>query len=177
MTKKQERPVGIPIGVKNWDALGYVAGGHSDGAARIIGALLQIRIMDRRQPGQPMDENLAPASELLAEVRALNDELRRGLPHSWRDYLREHPPSPEAIALLVFVGHETLLKAQTRKGADKTNAPKANAKQWFQEQWRAHARDYKSKADFARVNIPVCLNEIGVQVTEKTVVDTWLKGM
>jgi hypothetical protein len=175
VTKKQERPAAIPIDVRNWDALRYVVGGRS-GAAKTIGKLLENRIMDTRRPGQSMDENLAPASELLAEVRALNDELQRGLPHSWRDYVRAHPPSPEAIALLVFVGHETLLKSQTRMGAGKANEPMATAKAWMLEKWRQSQGEFESKTKFAESFQPILKKEKGVQVTVKTIVDRWLKG-
>ncbi len=137
MTKKKEPSTGIPIDAQNSDALRFLRGGNT-AAARTIGKLLEDRVLDTRRRGQSINESLAPARELLAEVRALNDELQRGRPDLWRAYVGMNPPSPEAIALLVFVGHKKLLKEQATEKARKRHAPTRDAMGLVHDWWFKH---------------------------------------
>ncbi len=148
MTKKNEKPAGIPIDARNWDTLRYLRRGKTE-AARAIGKLLDDKIIVTRRRGQSMNENLAPASELLAEVRALNDVLQRSSLNSWRAHVTAYPPSPEAIALLVFVGHEELLKEQATAGAKKRHAPTRDAMELVHAWWFKNGEGKMTKDDAA----------------------------
>ena len=92
-------------------------------------------------------------------------------------YLRAHPPSAECVMALMTMAHENLTRQQTRAGASKSNAPKAAARLYIEEMWRAHGGEFESKTKFAEAYRDRVKRERGVDVTVKTIVDRWLKGI
>ncbi|MDR6857881.1 hypothetical protein [Variovorax guangxiensis] len=52
----------------------------------------------------------------------------------------------------------------------------AKAREFAQQQWTAHAAEYKSKQDFAAILKGRIRHEFDVKVTERTICEDWLKG-
>jgi hypothetical protein len=66
-------------------------------------------------------------------------------------------------------------KQQGAKGGkaskEKFNAPRA----FVQEEWAKHRADYENnKSDFARTYVALIRNKFGLEVTEKTIRESWL---
>lgn len=112
-----------------------------------------------------------------AEATALFDALSEASLPEVKAYIEQHPPSAGALAFLVFVAQDRFRTAQARKNAAKSNAPKAKAKTFIQGEWERHRRDYGgNKSAFARGYVSRLKRELGVDVTEKTIRERWLKG-
>ena len=60
--------------------------------------------------------------------------------------------------------------------AKKRHAKNAAAKAFIKEEWERYREDYKNnKSDFARVYVRIVKMEFGIDFTEKTIRDVWLK--
>ena len=92
-------------------------------------------------------------------------------------YIRRNPPSAETIMFLMTMAHENITRMQARAGAAKSNAAHDEAREYVQTMWVAHRDEFESKTKFAEAYRDQLKRERGRDVTVKTIVDRWLKGM
>jgi hypothetical protein len=157
---------------------------------------MQQKIMDDPDVGtrlQPIDAAayfIALHSIVSAGVRAGLDELRTGgtaatLHYLLLDQLPVCANIVNALTLLTRGGLATELHLDeagrtarstvARKGADVRHADANEAKSWVQQQWKDHGERFKhNKTEFARHYVPLVKEQYSVEVSEKTIRETWL---
>ena len=92
-------------------------------------------------------------------------------------HLEANPPSARAIAFLVFVAHEYMQREQVRKGAEVANRKRVKAREQARRDWLATCAQWESKQEFAESYRTDVRKRHGIEVSTKTVVDVWLKGL
>jgi hypothetical protein len=61
------------------------------------------------------------------------------------------------------------------KAAKAAHAPRNEAKAWVQGQWEERGKPKGHRASFARTAVKLVLDKFGLEVTEKTIYEVWLK--
>jgi hypothetical protein len=89
-------------------------------------------------------------------------------------YVREYPPSPGAVGFLVLVARDRFKTEAQRNAALAKVAKNEPAKKFANDDWRATKNQYKSKADYVRVNGRLIRQRFDVKVTDRTIEREWL---
>ena len=96
-------------------------------------------------------------------------------------YVKAHPPSPGAIAYLVFVARDAVHAGLARENARRRHDgdPKQKAKASVREcwdEWQSRPSRYKGKAAFSRDMLDKFLDEKGMPILEsQPVIERWCR--
>lgn len=123
------------------------------------------------------------AQSAMGAVRPMKDEAKLvfdrlfdlGLPEI-EEYIATNPPSPGAIAFLIFESIARYKTDRARKNAAKSNAATTEAMSFVLSEWAAHKDAYEgNKSEFARVYSARIKREKGIDITDRTIRERWLR--
>jgi hypothetical protein len=72
---------------------------------------------------------------------------------------------------------EIIKSSLQRAAANKLHDPYTKARAWVVSEWKQNKTEYPSKADFARIHVPLARQKFDLErLTDRTIRDSWLKG-
>lgn len=131
----------IPVNSRTASVLSFVVNPSTDPKRAVLRVMLESVYFRTRTQTSNMVDAMAPLADALdavtAEVGSMLAALERGSPTTWRQFVQETPPSPEAIALLLIHQGDKVREEEAAAARAKNNARTLPAREEIERKKKA----------------------------------------